>query len=543
MNRFQPIFALLTLAWALSPASAEEPIKVDVCVYGGTCAGVVAAVTVVKEGKTVLLVEPGRHLGGMSSGGLGQTDFGNKGVIGGISRDFYHRVGKAYDKDAVWQFEPHVAEQVFKDFVAENKVRVLFDHRLAGIDKADGRIKTITLEKAPADALNAPALKAEGPTQTVEAAVFIDATYEGDLMARAKVGYAVGREAVATYNESLNGIRAHTPAHQFLAPVDPYLKAGDSKSSLLPLIQSGDGGKPGDGDRSVQAYNFRMCLTKDPKVRMDIAAPADYDPARYEILARHLEALVAAGKKPALGQLLSISMMPKGKTDINNNGAVSTDFIGENYAYPDGDYATRNKIWHAHEQYIRGLLHFLATSPRVPANIRDDMAAWGLCKDEFTDTAGWPNQMYVREARRMVGRYVITQADCEHKRTVEDSIGMGAYNMDSHNCQRLVQNGVVRNEGDVQVGPKGPYPVSYRAITPKTEECTNLLVPVCLSASHIAYGSVRMEPVFMVLGQSAASAACQSLEEKKPVQEIDVARLQKHLRDAGQVLEFTPAQK
>jgi len=539
-TRFAPGL-MIAMAFCAS-AWAAEAIKVDVCVYGGTSGGVIAAVTAAKLGKSVVLIEPGRHPGGMSSGGLGQTDFGNKAAIGGLSRDFYKRVGQFYKKDEAWQFQPRHAEQVFRERLAEHKVRAILEHRLARVEKTGRRIGSITIEKAPPLANGAPAPTAvPNSEQVISAAMFLDATYEGDLLARAGVSYHVGREAVAKYNEPLNGIRARTPQHQFLTDVDPYVQPGDPSSGLLPLIQKGDGGKPGDGDRSVQAYNFRLCLTMDPANRMPITPPAGYDPKTYELLARHVEGLVAAKKNPTLGMLLKIDLMPGGKTDINNNGAVSTDFIGMNYDYPDGDWTTRSRIWTEHINYINGLLYFLATSERIPAKIRADMAAWGLCRDEFTDTGGWPCQMYIREGRRMVGRYVVSQADCDHKTTIEDSVGMGAYNMDSHNCQRIVQNGYVRNEGDVQVAPRGPYPVPYRAITPKAEECENLLVPVALSASHIAYGSIRMEPVFMVLGQSAATAACQAIDEGKPVQEIDYARLRKALLEAGQVLEYAPA--
>jgi hypothetical protein len=349
----------------------------------------------------------------------------------------------------------------------------------------------------------------------------------------------VGRESSAQYGEPLNGIRANTPKHQFLAPVDPYVKPGDSTSGLLPLIQPGNGGKPGDGDRRVQTYNFRLCLTQKPDNRIPITAPENYDPRRYELLARHVESLVKIDKLPRLnGHLLKFDMVTAEKPDINNQGAVSTDYIGMNYDYPDGDYATRAQIWNDHLNYTQGLLFFLATSDRVPEHIRKETASWGLCKDEFIDTGHWPCQMYIREARRMVGAYVITQADCEHRKTAEDSVGMGAYNMDSHNCQRVVQDGVARNEGDVQVRPSGPYPVSYRALTPKKAECENLLVPVCFSSSHIAYGSARMEPVFMVLGQSAALAACQAIDGAKAVQDVEYARLREKLLAAGQVLEY-----
>jgi len=327
-------------------------------------------------------------------------------------------------------------------------------------------------------------------------------------------------------------------------PVDPYKKPGDASSGLLPLFQEGDGGTPGAGDKRVQTYNFRLCLTKDKANQIPIGPPEGYDPARFEILGRYLVALAEAKKPISLGMFMKIDLMPNGKTDINNNGAVSTDFIGHNWSYPAGDYATREKIWNQHLTYTQAFLHFLATDQRVPGKVRADISAWGLCKDEFGDTGGWPHQMYVREARRMVGRYVVTQHDCEHKTSIGDSIGLAAYNMDSHNCQRVVQHGVARNEGDVQVPPAAPYSISYRAITPKSEECRNLLVPVCLSASHIAYGSIRMEPVFMLLGQSAATAAHLAMEKRTSVQDVDVKALQASLLEQGQILKWTaPAKK
>jgi hypothetical protein len=472
---------------------------------------------------------------------LGQTDFGNKQVIGGLSREFYKRVGKFYGQEEGWQFQPHHAEVVFEEWVKDNKITVVREQRLKSIRKEGKRIVAIVLEKAPTDETNAQVANASGEGLEIEAKVFIDASYEGDLMAKAGVSYAVGRESSAQYGEPLNGIRAKTPQHQFLTKVDPYVKPGDPGSGLIPLIQNGDGGTPGEGDKRVQTYNFRLCLTKDPKNKTAITAPPGYDEKTYEVLARHLEACAAAGKKITINNLLKIDMLPGGKTDINNNGAVSTDYIGMDWDYPEGGWGTRGKIWREHLKYTQGLLYFLANNSRVPEPIRKEMGSWGMTRDEFVDTGGWPHQMYIREARRMVGEYVVTQADCEHKRpAVGDSVGMGAYNMDSHNCQRIVKNGAVENEGDVQVKPSGPYAIPYRAITPKREECENLLVPICLSATHIAYGSIRMEPVFMVLGESSALAACQAIDEQKSVQEIDAAKFKKKLLDGGQVLEFKP---
>jgi hypothetical protein len=406
--------------------------------------------------------------------------------------------------------------------VNEAKVPVYFHQRLASVKKEGGRIVEIAMENG----------------KIFRAKEFIDCSYEGDLIAKAGVSYTVGRESNSQYGELLDGIRGKTPKHQFVVDVDPYKKPGDSASGLLPLIQSGELGTPGEGDKSVQAYNFRMCITRNPENKRPIAPPAKYDAARYELLGRYIEALVAAGKALKLGDLMHIQLMPNGKTDINNNGAFSTDFIGMNYEYPEADYAHREQIWRAHEDYTRGFFHFLATSPRVPENIRKEMQSWGLANDEFYDSGGWPHQLYIREARRMISDYMMTEHNCRESLKLPDAIGLAAYTMDSHNCRRIVNNGHAENEGDTQVGGFPPYPIAYRSIVPKQGQCENLLVPVCLSSTHIAYGSIRMEPVFMVLGQSAAAAACEAIRQRKPVQQIDMAKLQKQLLHEKQVLEW-----
>ncbi|MCX7825573.1 MAG: FAD-dependent oxidoreductase, partial [Verrucomicrobiae bacterium] len=361
-------------------------------------------------------------------------------------------------------------------------------------------------------------------------------SYEGDLMARAGVSYHVGRESNATYGETLNGVRAETPYHQFKVAVDPYVKPGDPTSGLLPFIQPGDVGVPGAGDRCVQAYNFRLCMTKVAANKVPWARPPGYDEKQYELLARYLEACVAADKLPPVGKLMNPVPMPNGKTDTNNNGPFSTDFIGRNYDYPDGDYATRERIWREHELYIRGFLYFLATHPRVPQKLRDEMNEWGWAKDEFVETDHFPPQMYVREARRMISDYVMTEHNCRWTRTVDDGVGLGAYGMDSHNCRRIVKNGRVENEGDVEVPVRGPYPIAYRSIVPKPAQCENLFVPVCLSASHIAYGSIRMEPVFMILGQSSAAAAAIAMEDGVTAQKVSYAKLKRKLLALNQII-------
>ncbi len=516
---FQWIASFLLLA---SQLQAAEIIESDVCIYGGTSGGVAAAVEAARLGKSAVIAEFGYHLGGMTSGGLSQTDIGNKGAIGGISREFYQRMGQHYGKEEQWSFEPGVAENIFFQMLNEAKVPVYFHQQLASVKKDGARIVEISMENG----------------KIYRAKMFIDASYEGDLMARAGVSYTTGREPNSAYQEKLNGVRPRTPKHQFIVPVDPYLKPGDPQSGLIPLIQPGDDGVPGEGDHSVQAYNFRMCLTQDPRNRIPIAPPAHYDPARYELLARYIEALVAAGKPPKLGELMHIQAMPNGKTDINNNGGFSTDFIGANYDYPNADYARRAQIWKEHEDYTRGFFHFLATSPRVPEYLQKEMQSWGLAADEFCDLDGWPHQLYVREARRMISDYVMTEHNCRHSLKLPDAIALAAYTMDSHNCQRLVKNGHAENEGDTQIGGFPPYPIAYRSIIPEADECENLLVPVCLSSTHIAYGSIRMEPVFMVLGHSAAAAACQAIDDKVSLQKVDIKQLQARLLAEKQILEW-----
>jgi hypothetical protein len=555
MKRHIVLFTLCALAARLQ--GADNIYESDVCVFGGTSAGIAAAVQAGRLGKHAILVEPGTHLGGLTTGGLGATDIGNKAAIGGLSREFYHRIAAHYADEAAWTleerdnffarhrsgqshatdlkstnstmwvFEPHVATQVYQQMLAEAKVTVLQRQRLAGVTKTGPRLTEIRTESGA----------------VFKARMFIDATYEGDLMARAGVAYKVGREANAQYGETLDGIRAVTPEHQFHVPVDPYVKPGDPASGLLPFIQPNDREEAGAGDQRIQAYNYRLCFTTTPENRLPLTPPPDYNPAKYELLARYIEAMVKSGKKPAMGAFWGPIWMPNKKTDINNNGPFSTDYIGLNWAYPEADYATRERIAKEHENYTRGLLTFLATSPRVPENLREEMRQWGPCRDEFTDNNGWPTQLYVREARRMVSDYVMTEHNCRGEAVAADSVGLGAYGMDSHNCQRLVKNGLVENEGDVQVPVRHPYPISYRSLVPSTNQCANLLVPVCLSATHIAYGSIRMEPVFMVLGQSAATAAVLAIDDGVPVQQVAYASLRARLLDEGQVLDWVPSEQ
>jgi hypothetical protein len=520
--KFLKILSALYFSVLAGSLAANEMVECDVCVYGGTSGGVIAAAQAAKMGKTAVIVEFGAHLGGLTTGGLGATDIGNKAAIGGLSRDFYRRLGKFYGQPEAWKFEPHAAAAVFQSIVSESGVRVFYNRRLASVRKSGARIRQIRMQDGT----------------VFKAKMFIDASYEGDLMAKAKVSYTVGREANSKYGETLNGIRENTPKHQFTVPVDPYIQPGNPASGLLPFIQGDRIGIPGKGDRSVQAYNYRLCFTTNAANRLPVEPPPDYDPAQYELLARYLEALVAAGKKPELEEFWNPIWMPNQKTDINNNGGFSTDFIGMNYGYPEADYATRAKIAKAHENYTRGFIHFLATSPRVPSAMRAEMGLWGPCKDEFPETGGWPSQLYVREARRMVSDCVMTERHCRGQEKAEDSVGLAAYNMDSHNCRRIVKNGKVENEGDVQVPPMKPYSISFKSIVPKKSQCENLLVPVCMASTHIAYGSIRMEPVFMILGQSAATAAVLAIEGGIAPRDLDYAQLRKRLLADGQILEW-----
>jgi len=514
MKKLFVTLALLTPSF-YAPAA---PVY-DVVVYGGTSAGVVAAVQTHRLDKTAIIIEASPHLGGLSSGGLGATDIGNKAAIGGISREFYKRLGKHYGNDENWTFEPHVAEATFEAMIAEAKVPVVRGERLElknGVTKEDGAITAIRMESG----------------KEYRGKVFIDATYEGDLMAEAGVPYHVGRESNATYGETLNGVQVKQGIyHQFEVPIDPYVTPGDPSSGLLPHIQAEGPGEEGSGDHRVQAYCFRMCLTNNPENRLPFPKPANYNANEFELLLRYLN----AGHWTVMN--LSKSM-PNMKTDTNNKGAFATDFIGGNYDYPDGDYATRERIIQAHRDYQQGLMYFLANDPRVPKAVHDEMQQWGLPKDEFKAYGGWPHQLYIREARRMISDYVMTEMNCTGERTVDDSVSLAAYTMDSHHVQRYVQDGRVLNEGDVQVGGFAPYPIAYRSIRPKKEDCTNLFVPVCLAASHIAYGSIRMEPVFMILGESAATAATMAIDGGMAVQDIDVAALQERLRKDGQILEW-----
>jgi hypothetical protein len=489
--------------------------ETDLFVYGMHSGGLIAAIEAVRQGMSVVVADIGSHLGGLTTSGLGQTDYGNQKSIGGLAAEFYRRVGKHYGQEKSWTWEPHVAQQVFKDWIKEFNISILPYKALAAVEKNGSRIVSVRMEDG----------------HVFKAKIFIDASYEGDLMAKAGVTYTTGRESQDTYGELFNGIQFGHPAHNFKFAIDPYIKRGDRHSGLLPEISSADPGRQGDADKSIQAYNFRFCLTKNSAIRKTFPKPANYDPARYELLGRYMD--------EGIFDVFNLSEpMPNKKTDTNNFGAFSTDYIGKNHRWPDANYAEREQIFQAHLEYSAGLFYFVSQDPRTPKRFREIGAEFGLCKDEFIETGGWSPQLYVREARRMVSDLVITENHCLHRDTVSDPVGLGSFGMDSHNCRRVVRYGRVMNEGNVETHGFPPYGISYRALIPRESECTNLIVPWAVSASHIAFGSIRMEPVFMILGQSAAIAAKMALEEKLPLQQLPYADLRKRLIDRGQALEW-----
>ncbi|QDU80897.1 Xanthan lyase precursor [Polystyrenella longa] len=536
------MFSLLTTS-TFAETKPDLDQKYDLVVYGGTSGGIAAAIQASRMDKSVLLIEPTEHLGGLSSGGLGATDIGNKGAIGGISLEFYQNIKKYYDTqsnwkqekpsdfkgynssdEAMWKFEPHVAELIFNEMLKEADVPVLSGERLdlkSGVVMEQGAIQQIVMESG----------------KRISGHMFLDTTYEGDLMAVAGVSFHVGREANATYGETLNGIQTkNAVSHQFEHEVDPYIKPGNSASGVLPGINPEPLAVDGTGDHRVQAYCFRMCTTDAVENQADWVKPEEYDPLQYELLFRNFE---AGDRRIPWNPIF----MPNRKTDTNNNYAISTDYIGMNFDYPNASYEERDEIFRQHLIYQQGLMWSLANHARVPEEVREHFQRLKPAKDEFTDHNNWPHQLYIREARRLISDYVMTQHDCQGRTVPKDAVGLAAYTMDSHNIQRHIVDGHVINEGDVQVGGFSPYPISYRSIRPRKSECRNLLVPMCLSASHIAYGSIRMEPVFMVLGQSAATAAMQAIDAKVDVQDISIKELQNKLKEDKQVLAWTGERK
>lgn len=497
--------------------------RFDLLVYGGTAGGVFTALTAAREGLRVGLLEPGKHLGGMVTGGLSATDHGEKEVVGGYAREFYERLGRRYGKDLEWYPEPRVAETVLGEMIRESEaVSVSYGHRLkekSGVNKAGNRITEIRMENG----------------SIFHAAVFVDASYEGDLMAQAGVTYTCGREGIRQYGESLAGVRPKDPNHQFDFPVPAY----DEQGKLLTEIQKAPRGKLGAEDRKIQAYNFRMILTDRPEDRIPFPKPPDYDPARFRLLERFLREFVRQmGRSPRMDEILLPRAIAKHNWDFNNRGPFSTDFIGRNWDYPEASYARRAEIWQEHVHYTKGLFYFLTHDPGVPKPLQHELLEFGLAKDEFVANQNWPHQLYVREARRMIGDFVMTQRDIQTDLTKPDAIGMGSYNSDSHNVQRYVtEEGYAQNEGNMEV-PVTPYQIPYRILLPRQSEASNLLVTVCFSASHVTYSTLRMEPVYMIIGQAAGVAAKLAIDEKAPVQEIDTTALGTKLREQGAVLDW-----
>lgn len=527
--------------------TTQYTAEADVIVYGGTSAAVTTAVQVSRMGKSVIIVSPDTHLGGLSSGGLGFTDTGKKEAIGGLAREFYHRVWQHYqdsnawkwqkkseygnkgqgtaaidgEKRTQWIFEPGVAEQVFEDLIKENDVAVYRDEwldRESGVVVEDGEIQSMATLSG----------------KTFKGKMFVDATYEGDLMATAGVSYHVGREANSVYNETWNGVQTGTLHHKhwFMSDTSPYKIPGDPASGVLPLISTEDPGTKGAGDHRIQAYCFRLCMTDHPENRIPFPRPTNYDASRYQLLTR----VYQNGRRDHFEKFDPI---PNRKTDTNNHGPVSSDYIGMNYDYPEASYQRRQEIINDHKNYQQGLLYFICNDPSIPEDIQTAYREWGLAKDEFTDNNNWPHQLYIREARRMIGEYVTTEHDITSEYDTPRSVGMGSYAMDSHNVQRYIKpDGFVQNEGDIGTSVKQPYRISYGSIIPRREECKNLLVPVCVSSSHIAFGSVRMEPVFMILGQSAGTAAVIAIDDNTGVQDLPYKKIRARLLEDGQVLEL-----
>ncbi|HSJ02525.1 MAG TPA: FAD-dependent oxidoreductase [Verrucomicrobium sp.] len=555
------LLSLSTALLGLVPLQSHgQPVSANICIYGGTSGGVAAAVQASRMGRKVILLEPGNHLGGMTSGGLSAVDIGDPRTVGGIAREYFTRLVAGYGKTLEWDkpfvskgggpatggaysIEPHVAEQVFRDMVKEAGVAVYFKARLKTAAKDGTRITKLTTEDG----------------KEFQAGMFIDTTYEGDLMAAAGVSYTLEREGNARYGETHNGI-SYDPKYQPRTghlkpgptgrvkggqgvwdrdlPLDPYVVPGDPKSGLLPLLNAGEPGTPGAPAPGVQAFCFRLCLSTAAD-RLPIAAPADYDPKRYELIARFIAGCLAMGDDMDLRWFSKHDALPNDKWDFNT-ATFGGNLPGASWAWPEASYTQREKIAREHENYHRGLLHFLATDPRVPSKVRDDMKRFGLPKDEFADNGGWPHQLYIREARRMVSDLVLTEHHTFGRQVAPNSVGLGSYGTDTHEIRRIVKDGVVQLEGKAAGGRDGapPYPIGYGAIVPKATECTNLLVTFALSASHTAFSSIRMEPVFMVTSQSAATAASQALEMGVEIQKVDQAKVRERLLKDKQVLEW-----
>jgi len=528
------LFFLLSVITALScqkiSAAEKEPVY-DIVVYGDSSGSVVAALAAKREGRSVILVNSTKFLGGMSASGLGATDFlGYRSTFGGIASDFYDAVSAHYGLKNVRSFEPHVGKKVFDKMISDAGVTVVYNEQL---DRTSG--KGVTMDGKRIKAITTLSGK------TYEGKMFIDASYVGDLMAAAGVTYTVGREPESQYGEDLAGVRrgdtnprvhyGQKDKDHFIKDVDPYIKPGDPSSGLLPHINKIEGLTNGQGDKKIQAFNYRVCLTSNPDNRIPIEKPEGYREIDHELLLRNFDA--GDTRLPALVEPLTGEGK---KVDWNNMHAVGSDFVGANWEYPEASYGRRIEIEKAHQTYIRGFLWTMSNSPRVPEKLRQRTAEYGLPKDEFTDNGGWPWMIYIREARRVVSDYVMTQHDAMGTRKAEDPVGLASFGMDSHCVQHIVTDkGTVQNEGVIWRTPPRPYGVSYRSIIPKRGECENLFSPICLSASHVAHGSIRMEPVFMSLSQSSAIAAGMAIDGKTTVQDVPYPALLTKLEAAKQI--------
>ena len=535
------VFLLRSACFAADKSQAAatkfqgEPPGYDVVVYGDSSGAVIAAISAKREGRSVILVNPTSFPGGMSASGLGATDFlGKRGTFGGIASEFYDGIAAAYGTNYIRSFEPHVGKQVFEKMIADAGVTVVYNEQL---DRTSG--KGVTMNGKRITAITTLSGK------TYRAKMFIDATYVGDLMAAAGVTYTVGRESESQYGESIAGVRrgdtkprvhyTQGDKDHFIKDVDPYIKPGDTNSGLLPLISNLPGLVNGLGDKKIQAYNYRVCLTSDPKLRIPIEKPAGYREIDHELLLRNFDA--GDDRLPALIEPLAGG---RKKVDWNNMHAVGSDLPGANWGYPEASYERRHEIEQEQQTYIRGFLWTMANNPRVPEAIRKRTAAYGLCKDEFTDNGGWPWMIYIREARRVVGDYVMTQHDCEGKKTAPDPVAIGSFGMDSHVVQHFVtERGFVISDGVIWYVPPKPYGISYRSIIPRKGECENLFSPICVGASHVAHGSIRMEPVFMALSQSAAIAAGLAIDNGVSVQNVAYPALHEKLLAANQIVDVS----
>ena len=523
---------LLLLGAVTGLRAAGEPY--DIVVYGDSAAAVAAAVQAKRQGSKVVLVNTTKFLGGMTCSGLSASDIFHREAVGGVAREIYGRIGQHYGKPYVDYFEPHVAQAAVDGLVKDSGLEVVrgeqLDRSPGGVTKQGNRIVSFRTLSG----------------QVFAAKVFIDASYVGDLMAAAGVSYAVGREPNALHGETLNGMqrgddkpRKHytqKDKDHFIKDVDPYVKPGDQASGLLPFVFAADP-KPGEGDHRIQAYNYRLCVTTEPANRLPFEKPAGYRELDHEMLLRNLEA--GDLRLPAL-----IHKLPNNKADWNSMHAVGTDYVGANWDYPEASYARRREIEQAHELYIRGHLWTLAHHPRVPAAIREQTARYGLCKDEFSELGGFSPMIYIREARRLAGEYVMTELDCKGKRTPPEPVALASFGLDSHAVRYFVtKRGFLERDGVIWNVPPRPYGVSYRSLVPKKEECANLLVPVCLSATHAAHGSIRMEPVFMQLGQAAAMAAGIAVRDSLAVQDVPYGRVRDLLKEANLPVEWTAPAK